>query len=44
MPKNATINFRLDADVRAKAEKLAKREGLTLSKWAARAIEHATKK
>jgi len=39
MSKQKVINFRIDADIKLKAKKLAEADGRSLSNWITRLIE-----
>jgi antitoxin component of RelBE/YafQ-DinJ toxin-antitoxin module len=39
MSKQKVINFRIDADIKQKAKKLAEADGRSLSNWITRLIE-----
>lgn len=44
MPKEKIINFRIDADLKAKAKKVAENDGRSLSNWITVLIEKEIKK
>lgn len=44
MPKEKIINFRIDADMKNKARKLAESDGRSLSNWITFLIEREVKK
>jgi len=44
MPKEKVINFRIDADVKNGAKKLAEADGRSLSNWITTLIEKELKK
>ncbi len=44
MPKEKIINFRIDADLKNKARKLAESDGRSLSNWITFLIEKEVKK
>lgn len=44
MPKEKVINFRIDADVKSGAKKLAEADGRSLSNWITVLIEKELKK
>ena len=44
MRKEKVINFRIDADLKDKAKKIAQAEGRTLSNWITRLIEGEIRK
>jgi len=44
MPKEKIINFRIDADLKNRARKLAESDGRSLSNWITMLIERELKK
>ena len=44
MPKEKIINFRVDANLKKQAKKLAEADGRSLSNWLTRLIEEAVAK
>jgi len=44
MPKEKIINFRIDADLKNRARKLAETDGRSLSNWITMLIERELKK
>jgi antitoxin component of RelBE/YafQ-DinJ toxin-antitoxin module len=44
MPKEKIINFRIDADLKNRARKLAESDGRSLSNWVTMLIERELKK
>jgi len=44
MPKEKVINFRIDADLKNKAKKLAESDGRSLSNWITQLIEREVKR
>ena len=44
MPKEKIINFRIDADLKNRAKKLAEADGRSLSNWITMLIERELKK
>jgi len=44
MPKEKIINFRIDADLKNRAKKLAESDGRSLSNWITMLIERELKK
>jgi predicted HicB family RNase H-like nuclease len=44
MPKEKVINFRIDADLKSKAKKLADSDGRSLSNWITQLIEREVKR
>ena len=44
MPKERIINFRIDADLKNRAKKLAETDGRSLSNWITMLIERELKK
>lgn len=44
MPKEKIINFRIDAELKNKAKKLAEADGRSLSNWITQLIENEIKK
>ena len=44
MPKEKIINFRIDAELKSKAKKLAENDGRSLSNWITFLIEREVKK
>jgi predicted HicB family RNase H-like nuclease len=44
MPKEKIINFRVDANLKKQAKKLAEADGRSLSNWLTRLIEHEVAK
>ncbi|WP_164513320.1 hypothetical protein [Thiosocius teredinicola] len=44
MPKEKIINFRIDADLKTKAKKIAEADGRSLSNWITQLIEKEVKK
>jgi len=44
MPKEKIINFRIDADLKSRARKLAEADGRSLSNWITLLIEKEVKK
>ena len=44
MPKEKVINFRIDAELKNKAKKLAESDGRSLSNWITQLIEREVKR
>lgn len=44
MPKEKVINFRIDADLKTRARKLAESDGRSLSNWITHLIEREVKR
>ena len=44
MPKEKVINFRIDADLKNKAKKLADSDGRSLSNWITQLIEREVRR
>lgn len=44
MPKEKVINFRIDAELKSKAKKLAEADGRSLSNWITHLIERETRR